>query len=101
MYRLTNLNKNKKNNFLTSHNYNYGQKDNIGWLWSASWAPSDQITFSDGDVFVCLGKKEHSAQTPCFVGVADGIPTWYEALGPDGKIHKFTPAMRTSYFRNL
>jgi hypothetical protein len=92
MYRLTNLNKNKRNNFLAS--YNYRQQDNIGWLWSANWATSDQITFSDGDVFVCLGKKE-AIDTPY------GIDTWYEALGPDGKIHRITPSMRTSYFRNL
>jgi hypothetical protein len=72
-------------------------KDGIGWLWTTEWGTSTCTTFRDGDAFVCLAKKEHADNDgqPYY-----GITTWYEALGPDGKIHKFTPAMRSSYFRN-
>ena len=94
LYKIANLDKNKKNNLLMS--YARGVKDGIGWLWTTEWGTSACTVFRDGDVFVCLGKKE--VQT----GIAEfyGIPTWYEALGPDGKIHRITPALRSSYFRN-
>ena len=96
MYKLANLDKNKRNHLLAS--YSQGIKDGIGWLWSANYAYPHLSTFQNGDVFVCLGKKESAYET---IDAVYGIDTWYEALGPDGKIHKFTPAMRTSYFRNL
>jgi hypothetical protein len=94
LYKLANLDKNKRNHLLVS--YAQGIKDGIGWLWTANYGYAHLSTFQNGDAFVCLGKKE--VQT----GIAEfyGIPTWYEALGPDGKIHRITPAMRTSYFRN-
>ena len=96
LYKLANLDKNKRNNMLIS--YNAGQKDGIGWLWTANWADSStKHIFKNGDAFVALGKKEHPAPE----GVNHyGVTTWYEALGPDGKIHRFTPAMRSSYFRS-
>ena len=95
LYKLANLDKNKKNNWLTS--YSTGVKDGIGWLWTANYPLGHLSTFKDGDAFVCLGKKDRDTTE----GAADyGIKTWYEALGPDGKIHRFTPAMRSSYFRN-
>ena len=34
LYKLANLDKNKRNNWLTS--YGAGQKDGIGWLWTAN-----------------------------------------------------------------
>ena len=96
IYKLANLHKNKRNNLLVS--YNQGIKDGIGWLWTSNYHPRrETLVFKDGDAFVCLGKKEHD------VGVGNcyyGIHTWYEAVGPDGKIHKITPSMRSSYFRN-
>jgi hypothetical protein len=94
LYKLANLHKNKRNNLLMS--YNQGQKDGVGWLWSANYAYGHLSSFKDGDPFVALGKKE------CEDGAEKyyGITTWYEALGPDGKIHRITPAMRSSYFRN-
>ena len=94
LYKIANLDKNKKNNLLMS--YTRGVKDGIGWLWTTEWGTSACTVFRDGDAFVCLGKKEVQK------GIAEfyGIDTWYEALGPDGKIHRFTPAMRSSYFRN-
>jgi hypothetical protein len=96
IYRLANLDKNKRNNLLVS--YNAGQKDDTGWLWTSSYHPSrDQSVFREGDAFVCLGKKEHDDNNgqPYY-----GITTWYEAAGPDGKIHKITPSMRSTYFRS-
>jgi len=93
IYKLANLDKNKKNNFLIS--YNRGQLDGIGWLWTGNWADPTCITFKDGDAFVCLGKKQIAADEDSHLG----IDTWYEALGPDGKVHRFTPAMRSTYFR--
>jgi hypothetical protein len=96
MYRLANLDKNKVNHILVS--YAQGIKDGIGWLWTANYAYAHLSTFQDGDAFVCLGKKQITADVP---GNNYGINTWYEALGPDGKIHKITPSMRASYFRNL
>jgi hypothetical protein len=73
-------------------------QDGIGWLWTSHYIPTGTSrAFKDGDAFVCLGKKE----------VPDdernnnyGIDTWYEAVGPDGKVHKVTPSMRSSYFRS-
>ena len=95
LYKLANLDKNKKNKWLTSHEP--GLKDGKGWLWTSDY-PYDHIsTFNDGDTFVCLGKKEW---TTCEGAVHYGIKTWYEAVGPDGKIHKISPSMRTAYFRN-
>jgi len=95
LYKLANLDKNKKNNWLTS--YGHGLEDGIGWLWTSNY-PYDHIsTFKDGDAFVCLGKKQIAADSP---GGYLGIDTWYEALGPDGNIHRFTLAMRSSYFRS-
>ena len=94
LYKLANLDKNKKNNWLTS--YSAGRKDGIGWLWTANY-PYDHIsTFKDGDIFVSLGKNDDPQEDEQHYGVT----TWYEALGPDGKVHRFTPAMRSSYFRN-
>jgi hypothetical protein len=93
LYKLANLDKNKRNNLLMS--YARGVKDGIGWLWTTEWATDTCTIFRDGDAFVCLGKKENHDDSVYY-----GIPTWYEALGPDGKIHKFTPAMRSSYFRS-
>ena len=96
LYKIANLDKNKKNNLLMS--YARGVKDGIGWLWTTEWGTSACTVFRDGDVFVCLGKKEDDINPPG--GFFSGIPTWYEALGPDGKIHRITPALRSSYFRN-
>ena len=95
IYKLANLDKNKKNNLLVS--WNQGINDGIGWLWTSDYKPDRLASFQDGDAFVCLGKKgipadEHSNNY--------GIDTWFEAVGPDGKVHKITPAMRSSYFRN-
>jgi len=95
LYKLANLDKNKKNNWLTS--YGHGLEDGIGWLWTSSYPYNHISTFKDCDVFVCLGKKEY---TTCEGAVHYGIKTWYEAVGPDGKIHRITQAMRSSYFRN-
>jgi hypothetical protein len=95
LYKLANLDKNKKNNFLIS--YNRGQKDGIGWLWTSDYRPDQLTCFQDGDAFVCLGKKSIPAFDPAN---NYGIKTWYEAVGPDGTIHRITPAMRSSYFRN-
>jgi len=95
LYKLANLDKNKKNKFLVS--YAAGQKDKIGWLWTANWADPTCVTFQNGAAFVCLGKKQIPADSP---GGYLGIDTWYEALGPDGKIHRFTPSMRSTYFRS-
>ena len=95
IYKLANLDKNKRNNFLVS--YTTGAPS-IGWLWTSSYHPSrDKPIFKDGDAFVCLGKKEHDDNDgqPYY-----GITTWYEAAGPDGKIHKITPSMRSTYFRS-
>ena len=95
IYKLANLHKNKKNHRLVS--WNQGINDGIGWLWTSDYRPDQLTSFQDGDAFVCLSKKEHDdneAQN------YHGIPTWYEALGPDGKVHRFTPAMRSSYFRS-
>jgi hypothetical protein len=97
MYKLANLDKNKRNHLLVS--YAQGIKDGIGWLWTANYGYAHLPTFSDGDAFVCLGKKESDINPSG--GFFSGIDTWYEALGPDGKIHRITPSMRTSYFRNL
>jgi hypothetical protein len=97
MYKIANLDKNKRNHLLAS--YAQGIKDGIGWLWSANYAYGHLPTFQNGDAFVCLGKKESDTRPEG--GFFSGIDTWYEALGPDGKIHRITPSMRTSYFRNL
>ena len=97
MYKLANLDKNKRNNYLLS--YNQGQKDGIGWLWTSSYLkPGDNGVFADGDVFVCLGKKDRDTEEGA---VRYGVKTWYEAVGPDGKIHRITASTRASYFRNL
>jgi hypothetical protein len=96
IYKLANLHKNKINNYLIS--YNQGQKDGIGWLWTSNHRPHvNSGVFEDGAAFVCLGKKIHD--DPEGHGYY-GITTWYEAAGPDGKIHRITPAMRSSYFRS-
>ena len=94
LYKLANLDKNKRNNFLIS--YCRGRKDSIGWLWTGNWADSTCTTFKDGAIFVSLGKTDNAESDEQYYGVT----TWYEALGPDGKIHRFTPAMRSTYFRN-
>jgi len=93
IYKLANLDKNKRNKFLIS--YCRGRKDGIGWLWTGNWADPTCTTFKDGDPFVSLGKTDSAVSDEQYYGVT----TWYEALGPDGKIHRFTPAMRSSYFR--
>ena len=96
IYKLANLDKNKRNNYLIS--YNHGQKDGIGWLWTSNHASMRTGgVFADGDAFVCLGKKKHD--DPEGHGYY-GIATWYEAVGPDGKIHRITPSMRSTYFRS-
>ena len=95
IYKLANLDKNKKNKWLTS--YGHGIEDGKGWLWTANYPYNHISTFKDGDAFVCLGKKQIAADEP---SGHLGIDTWYEALGPDGKIHRFTRAMRSSYFRS-
>ena len=96
IYRIANLDKNKRNNYLLS--YNQGQKDGIGWLWTSSYLkPGDNGVFADGDVFVCLGKKEHDVRDRHGYY---GITNWYEAVGPDGKVHRITPSMRSTYFRS-
>ena len=97
LYKLANLDKNKRNNYLTS--YNRGRKDGIGWLWTSNWVDSTCVTFKDGDPFVALGKKEGTIGGSSYENQC-GIDTWYEALGPDGKIHRFTPSMRSAYFRS-
>ena len=98
IYKLANLDKNKRNNLLVS--YNAGQKDGIGWLWTSNWADSrTKHIFKDGDPFVALGKKEAGPDGNTYENQF-GITTWYEALGPDGNIHRFTPSMRSTYFRN-
>ena len=94
IYKLANLDRNKRNNYLVS--YNRGIKDGVGWLWTADYIPNESPSFKDGDAFVCLGKKKHvEPDTPDY-----GITTWYEAVGPDGKVHKITSSMRSAYFRN-
>jgi len=95
LYKVANLDKNKKNNWLTS--YGHGLEDGIGWLWTSNYPYNHISTFKDGDAFVCLGKKHIAADEP---SGHLGIDTWYEALGPDGQIHRFTPSMRSTYFRN-
>ena len=98
IYKLANLDRNKRNNLLVS--YNAGQKDGIGWLWTSNWADGAATRiFKNGDAFVCLGKKE-AADAPSSANDYYGVTTWYEAVGPDGKIHKITPSMRSSYFRS-
>ena len=94
IYKIANLYKNKKNNILIS--WNHGMKDGIGWLWTSDYQPHRLTCFQDGDAFVCLGKKDRDTEEGA---VRYGIDTWYEALGPDGKVHRFTPAMRSTYFR--
>ena len=95
IYKIANLHKNKKNNILIS--WNQGMKSGIGWLWTSDYRPDQLTCFQDGDAFVCLGKKEHDDNE----GQAYyGIHTWYEAVGPDGKVHKITPSMRSTYFRS-
>ena len=74
LYKLANLDKNKRNNCITS--YNAGDSSGAGWLWTANYPLGHLSTFKDG------------------------IDTWYEALGPDGNIHRFTPSMRSTYFRS-
>jgi hypothetical protein len=95
IYKVANLHKNKKNHNLVS--WQHGVNDGIGWLWTADYIPNRFPTFKDGDAFVCLGKKEVVGKggDSCY-----GIDTWYEAAGPDGKIHKITPSMRSAYFRS-
>ena len=94
IYKIANLHKNKKNHRLVS--WNQGVNDGIGWLWTADYRPDRLTSFQDGDAFVCLGKKKHvEPDTPDY-----GITTWYEAVGPDGKVHKITSSMRSAYFRN-
>ena len=95
IYKIANLYKNKKNHRLVS--WNQGMKDGVGWLWTSDYRPDRLTCFQDGDAFVCLGKKEHDDNEgqPYY-----GITTWYEAVGPDGKVHRITPAMRSTYFRN-
>jgi len=95
LYKLANLDKNKKNNWITS--YGHGVKDGKGWLWTSSYPYNHISTFKDGDVFVCLGKKQIPIED---LSIHLNIKTWYEAVGPDGKIHKISPSMRTAYFRN-
>jgi hypothetical protein len=92
IYKIANLDKNKRNNFLIS--YNRGMADGTGWLWTGDHRSSALSSFADGDAFVCLGKKECAKDQGYY-----GIISWYEAVGPDGKIHKITPSMRSSYFR--
>ena len=98
IYKIANLDKNKRNHHLVS--WTQGVKDGIGWLWTSHYIPKGNSlsgAFKDGDAFVCLGKKEIAGKG------ADsfyGIDTWYEAVGPDGKVHKITPSMRSTYFRN-
>ena len=94
IYKIANLYKNKKNHRLVS--WNQGVNDGVGWLWTSDYRPDRLAYFQDGDAFVCLGKKEISADEHCNTY---GIDTWYEAVGPDGKVHKITPAMRSTYFR--
>ena len=96
IYKIANLDKNKRNNYLIS--YNQGINDGVGWLWTSNYRlPSDGGVFADGDAFVCLGKKEHDYnEGQAFYG----ITTWYEAVGPDGKVHRITPSMRSTYFRS-
>jgi len=96
IYKLANLNQNKRNHHLIS--WNQGVQDGIGWLWTSHYIPTGTSrAFKDGDAFVCLGKKESAGKgADCLYG----IDTWYEAVGPDGKVHKVTPSMRSSYFRS-
>jgi hypothetical protein len=95
LYKLANLHKNKANNLLVS--YNREQADGVGWLWTSNWADAASThIFKDGDPFVALGKKERGDEGDDYYG----ITTWYEALGPDGNIHRFTPSMRSTYFRS-
>ena len=96
IYKIANLDKNKRNHLLVS--WNQGVQDGIGWLWTSHYIPSSTgRPFKDGDAFVCLGKKEVAGKG---ADALYGIDTWYEAVGPDGKIHKITPSMRSTYFRS-
>jgi hypothetical protein len=95
LYKLANLDKNRRNKWLTS--YGHGMEDGKGWLWTSNYPYTHISTFSDGDVFVCLGKKQIPIED---LSIHHNVTTWYEAVGPDGKIHKITPSMRTAYFRN-
>jgi len=95
LYKLANLDKNRRNKWLTS--YGHGMEDGKGWLWTSNYPYNHISTFKDGDVFVCLGKKEIPIKD---LSIHHNISTWYEAVGPDGKIHKISPSMRTAYFRN-
>ena len=95
IYKLANLNQNKRNHHLIS--WNQGVQDGIGWLWTSHYIPTGTSrAFKDGDAFVCLGKKGIPADEP---SNTYGIDSWYEAVGPDGKVHRITPAMRSTYFR--
>ena len=95
IYKIANLHKNKKNHRLVS--WTQGLKDGIGWLWTSDYRPDQLACFQDGDAFVCLGKRiQDDAEGEGYYG----ITTWYEAAGPDGKIHKITPSMRSTYFRS-
>ena len=95
IYKIANLYKNKKNHRLVS--WTQGLKDGIGWLWTSDYQPHRLTSFRDGDAFVCLGKKEVPDDER---NNNSGIDSWYEAVGPDGKVHKITHAMRSTYFRN-
>ena len=95
IYKLANLDKNKRNNYLISYK---AAKDGLGWLWTSNYRHQRAApVFKDGDAFVCLGKMKHDDNNgqPYY-----GITPWYEAVGPDGKVHRITPAMRSSYFRS-
>jgi len=93
IYKLANLDKNKLNNHLVS--YAPSSLDTCGWLWTSSYRPHhNQAGFMDGAAFVCIAKVKQGETS------YGEITDWYEVLGPDGKIHKMTPSMRSSYFRN-
>jgi regulatory protein YycH of two-component signal transduction system YycFG len=93
IYKVANLSKNKRNNHLTS--YIPSSTDPHGWLWTSSYVPyRDHTGFTDGAVFVCIAKVK-SGETSY-----GEIIDWYEVLGPDGKLHKMTTAMRSQYFRS-
>ena len=94
IYKLANLDKNKRDKRLVS--YNHGMPDGIGWLWTSNPRAGYKTAFADGDIFVCLGKREHEARDNPYYGAT----RWYETVGPDGNIHRITPAIRSSYFRS-
>ena len=94
LYKVANLHKNKRNHLLVS--YGHGAGEGVGWLWTTNCELGTH-TFKDGDIFVSLGKKVHAN---CEEATHYGVKTWYEALGPKGKIHRISPATRTSYFRS-